>query len=83
MNGYTKGARNELFALRPAPIQVKKLIIIAPSVYWLCFFAFFLFSVWLPGVGNDRADARDVRKVVLEMYGDKILSVELSTHRYM
>lgn len=21
MNGYTKGARNELFALRPAPIQ--------------------------------------------------------------
>ncbi|EMP39158.1 hypothetical protein UY3_03528 [Chelonia mydas] len=25
MNGYTKGARNELFALRPAPIQVKEL----------------------------------------------------------
>lgn len=25
MNGYTKGARNELFALRPAPIQVTKL----------------------------------------------------------
>ena len=23
MNGYTKGARNEIFALRPAPIQVK------------------------------------------------------------
>lgn len=23
MNGYTKGARNELFALRPAPIQVR------------------------------------------------------------
>lgn len=23
MNGYTKGARNELFALRPAPVQVK------------------------------------------------------------
>ena len=22
MNGYTKGARNELFALKPAPIQV-------------------------------------------------------------
>ena len=22
MNGYTKGARNELFAMRPAPIQV-------------------------------------------------------------
>lgn len=22
MNGYTKGARNEIFALRPAPIQV-------------------------------------------------------------
>ena len=24
MNGYTKGARNEIFALRPAPIQVHK-----------------------------------------------------------
>ena len=23
MNGYTKGARNEIFAFRPAPIQVK------------------------------------------------------------
>ena len=23
MNGYTKGARNEIFALRPAPIQVR------------------------------------------------------------
>ena len=23
LNGYTKGARNEIFALRPAPIQVK------------------------------------------------------------
>lgn len=23
MNGYTKGARNEIFALRPAPIQVE------------------------------------------------------------
>jgi protein O-GlcNAc transferase len=22
LNGYTKGARNEIFALRPAPIQV-------------------------------------------------------------
>lgn len=22
MNGYTKGARNELFALKPAPVQV-------------------------------------------------------------
>ncbi len=22
MNGYTKGARNEIFALRPTPIQV-------------------------------------------------------------
>lgn len=25
MNGYTKGARNEIFALRPAPVQVKNL----------------------------------------------------------
>ena len=24
MNGYTKGARNEIFALRPAPVQVKR-----------------------------------------------------------
>jgi len=24
MNGYTKGARNEIFALRPAPVQVKE-----------------------------------------------------------
>lgn len=23
MNGYTKGARNEIFALKPAPIQVQ------------------------------------------------------------
>ena len=23
MNGYTKGARNEIFALRPTPIQVR------------------------------------------------------------
>lgn len=22
MNGYTKGARNEIFALKPAPVQV-------------------------------------------------------------
>ncbi len=26
MNGYTKGARNEIFALRPAPVQVKVLV---------------------------------------------------------
>ena len=24
MNGYTKGARNEIFALKPAPIQVSR-----------------------------------------------------------
>ncbi len=23
LNGYTKGARNEIFALQPAPVQVK------------------------------------------------------------
>jgi len=23
MNGYTKGARNEIFALKPAPVQVE------------------------------------------------------------
>lgn len=26
MNGYTKGARNEIFALRPAPIQVNFIV---------------------------------------------------------
>ena len=26
MNGYTKGARNEIFALKPAPIQVEFII---------------------------------------------------------
>lgn len=26
MNGYTKGARNEIFALKPAPIQVNKVL---------------------------------------------------------
>ncbi len=26
MNGYTKGARNEIFALRPAPIQVSNVV---------------------------------------------------------
>ena len=25
LNGYTKGARNEIFALKPAPIQVIEL----------------------------------------------------------
>ena len=30
MNGYTKGARNELFALRPAPIQVSSAPILVP-----------------------------------------------------
>ena len=28
MNGYTKGARNEIFALRPAPIQVSYVLYI-------------------------------------------------------
>lgn len=28
MNGYTKGARNEIFALRPAPIQVQVYVFI-------------------------------------------------------
>ena len=27
MNGYTKGARNEIFALRPAPIQVRNVVL--------------------------------------------------------
>ena len=24
LNGYTKGARNEVFALQPAPVQVRR-----------------------------------------------------------
>ena len=38
MNGYTKGARNELFALRPAPIQVGflcKFLSLGWSFAWL------------------------------------------------
>ena len=46
MNGYTKGARNELFALRPAPIQVSvgkpaltspNLLLSIPSINFLKF----------------------------------------------
>lgn len=33
MNGYTKGARNELFALRSAPVQVKKKL---PWIVYIC-----------------------------------------------
>lgn len=33
MNGYTKGARNEIFALRPAPIQVHACIIIIRTIF--------------------------------------------------
>lgn len=32
MNGYTKGARNEIFALRPAPVQVN-------TYYYNCAFS--------------------------------------------
>lgn len=35
MNGYTKGARNEIFALRPAPIQVN-ILSIAYYSHWNC-----------------------------------------------
>ena len=50
MNGYTKGARNELFALRPAPIQVKELII-SHNVYWaektvMCFLSPLVTLYW-------------------------------------
>lgn len=31
MNGYTKGARNEIFALRPAPVQV--ILLADPSCF--------------------------------------------------
>ena len=36
MNGYTKGARNEIFALRPAPIQVMWLGY--PGMEMFCFY---------------------------------------------
>lgn len=32
MNGYTKGARNEIFALRPAPIQVSLQPLCTPAI---------------------------------------------------
>lgn len=32
MNGYTKGARNEIFALRPAPIQVSNILFFCLAV---------------------------------------------------
>jgi len=35
MNGYTKGARNEIFALRPAPIQVCFLSVLLPYLFCL------------------------------------------------
>ena len=35
MNGYTKGARNEIFALRPTPIQVTNIPVI--DFIWFSF----------------------------------------------
>lgn len=32
MNGYTKGARNEIFALKPAPVQVHILCTYIPYI---------------------------------------------------
>lgn len=61
MNGYTKGARNELFALRTAPIQVKDLII-AHNVYWAKKIVMLFFPLWLPGIGNNIADIPDLRE---------------------
>lgn len=71
MNGYTKGARNELFALRPAPIQVKELII-AYNVYWTKKTVMCFFPLWLPDIGNNRADIPDLREksIVLERHRD-------------
>lgn len=38
MNGYTKGARNEIFALRPAPIQVSNILFFLSDSF-KCLFA--------------------------------------------
>lgn len=35
LNGYTKGARNELFALRPAPIQVQQFLLDSFLLYFI------------------------------------------------
>ena len=36
LNGYTKGSRNEIFALRPAPIQVTYSMIVMMSIVLYC-----------------------------------------------
>lgn len=41
LNGYTKGARNEIFALQPAPIQVRQYTAVGPARS-MFFFVFFL-----------------------------------------
>ncbi len=40
LNGYTKGARNEIFALQPAPIQVSsRAIVLLPYMRDMCMHA--------------------------------------------
>lgn len=53
MNGYTKGARNEIFALRPAPIQVSLPVgFFELGVRSLCAF----YGSTLPGKAGYRRD---------------------------
>lgn len=82
MNGYTKGARNELFALRPAPIQVMELII-AHNIYWVKNIVMCFYPLWLPGIGNNRVDISDLREKKYssrKAQGQRILSVEHNAH---
>ena len=37
MNGYTKGARNEIFAMRPAPVQVKIVFVLLICLFSISF----------------------------------------------
>lgn len=43
LNGYTKNCKNDIFALRPAPIQVNKLLKQFLFSLFMNFFSFFLF----------------------------------------
>lgn len=45
LNGYTKGCRNEIFALRPAPIQVHSLLFVRRIYY--CVFLRFCCASWM------------------------------------
>ena len=54
LNGYTKGARNEVFVLRPAPIQVCRELLQHDTPPPLCAMAPHLhcIALWTPKVGG-------------------------------